>query len=431
MMTDDGEFFRGDVRDTTSPLTFLRLFRHKMMFSGTANTGDAWVKLFRDWIDSDSPAETWYAGLLSQHLADWTAFELEFLTHWQPVRAATKSASDWQREMLAYRLKEEELGQQETMGNREVYSHVRWAAHILDLAGRAGIAASPHLIFLVRDQLPDIVKEFVAETHANWSAFCTTVSDLNVNTLRDRLEAKRGRAAEIALLQEQVERLQAQISTRAIANLSAQISRMSYNPQPPAAPGIPTRVSPAVSNAATPRPSTPQLPNPPQNVPQAGERRNATESPMFAAPTLTPEQRNLLRASIAALPHHPNTDAGIAAYHAQLAHFAATHGNRPYIDERLPVPLRPGTAPLRSGECFRCGIITNHRAGNCRVPLDQQLPRNEIVWRSFCTRFLGIEGNGGPRVQLVTSETEFAPRISWADQLALIDEQGNGSGLPA
>ncbi|TFY75745.1 hypothetical protein EWM64_g8267, partial [Hericium alpestre] len=337
---------------------------------------------------------------------------------WQTGRAVTKTADDWQREMLDYRLREEELGKQEKVGSIDVYSHVRWAAHMLDLAGRANIVATTQLIFLVRDNLPVVLKEFVPETQTDWNTFCAAVTNINVGVLRDQLDIKRGRSQEMELLKAQIAWLEAQMTQRMMANLTAQFGRMSYsNAAPATASQLRAGTTPTTQATPTPEQRTTGFPRPSGGL-----------NPI--PPTvLTVEQRSTLRAAINMLPHHPNTDAGLAAYRTQLTRFEETHGPRPFIDERIPVPLRPGTAPVRSGECYRCGMI-GHRAGDCKPSPEQQLSCNEMVWRTFCTKHLGIEG-GGPRVQLVMGDAQYPPRVSWDEQLSLLSESGNGEGLPA
>ena len=91
-----------------------------------------------------------------------------------------------------------------------------------------------------------------------------------------------------------------------------------------------------------------------------------------------------LRERIAAMPHHPATDAGRAAHKAQQLAWAVQHGANGWVTEMTPYPLHPGTAPINSGECFNCSIV-GHIRSRCTVPLDKRLHRNEQVWRAICT----------------------------------------------
>jgi hypothetical protein len=56
-----------------------------------------------------------------------------------------------------------------------------------------------------------------------------------------------------------------------------------------------------------------------------------------------------------ALPHHPNTPAGLIAYRAQIAVWHTANPNRK-PDEQHPYPLMPGTPPVGSRECWDCGL---------------------------------------------------------------------------
>ncbi|TFY74870.1 hypothetical protein EWM64_g9141, partial [Hericium alpestre] len=142
----------------------------------------------------------------------------------------------------------------------------------------------------------------------------------------------------------------------------------------------------------------------------------------------TPPRREAVRQAMNALPHHPDTDAGRVAYQAQLTRFTETHGFSPYITERTPVPLRPGTDPLCSGECWACGL-QGHRGDGCKAAPQALVPDVERKWRSYCQRMMR---EPAPRVQYVSTDTAYEPRVSWADSMAHSEDlSGNGQGPPA
>lgn len=96
-----------------------------------------------------------------------------------------------------------------------------------------------------------------------------------------------------------------------------------------------------------------------------------------------------------------------------------THGLGTRITESTPYPLRPGTAPVNSGECFTCGH-TGHMGrrdgGGCGG--HRALHPNEQAWRVICTRILK-EPRGTANIQLVAIDDYGT---TWQDI------QGNGEG---
>ncbi|TFY74871.1 hypothetical protein EWM64_g9142, partial [Hericium alpestre] len=203
-------FFRGNDDDENTPGNFLRLYLRYMESLGKSPSPD-WVTGFKNYLYEDSPAEDWYKALLPAALTDWTAFEAAFRARWKLAKKAVKSSAELQQEMLEYRLREELLGTKVTVGGREVWTHVQWAKHMLELAERADIATSTQNIWLIRRELPDIIKDFVPETHADWTAFAQAVTDIDISRLRDKVDAKRRRDGELARMNTEVQRLATQL----------------------------------------------------------------------------------------------------------------------------------------------------------------------------------------------------------------------------
>ncbi|TFY74695.1 hypothetical protein EWM64_g9317 [Hericium alpestre] len=194
--------------------------------------------------------------------------------------------------MLDYQLREEILGTKVTVGRREVWTHVQWAKHMLELAEKASIATSMQNIWLIRHELPDIMKDFVPEMHADWTAFMQTVTDIDITQLRDKVDAKWHCDGELACMNADVQRLTA--------------------------------------------------------------------------------QRDTVCQAINALQHHPDMDAGHAAYQVQLTRFTETHRFSPYITEHTLVSLHPGTEPLCLDECWSCSW-QGHCGDACIAPLQDKV----------------------------------------------------------
>ncbi|TFY75649.1 hypothetical protein EWM64_g8363 [Hericium alpestre] len=365
-------FFKGTGQEDETPRNFMRLFRRHMA-SRNQPQGVAWITEFELYLYEDSPPEDWYYGLISATLGDWVTFEAAFHAWFQLAKKAVKTSPELQQEMLDYRLSEDVLGTKELVGGRDVWMHVRWAAHMLSLAEQAGIAATDQNIWLIRREMPGLLKEFVGETHADWTAFAQAITDIDTSRLRDKVEAKQHRNVERARVQNELQHLTAQFQRLSTTALSA-------SPQP----ARPQR------RAAT-QPVEARLPT----VPQA-------EAP------LTDEPRELLRNAIRTMPQHPATDAGRVAYQAQLRAFQSTHGECPYIDECTPVPLKPGTAPVGSGECWSCGEKGHPRFACASM---ERVTRNEYLWRSFCNRALGGRTESPAPVQYVGADEDYERRV--------------------
>ena len=80
-----------------------------------------------------------------------------------------------------------------------------------------------------------------------------------------------------------------------------------------------------------------------------------------------------------ALPLQPNNVEGLATYNKQITTWQATHclgGKGP--TETRPYLLTPGTVPVASGECWKCGNRAHHLAACPALPV----PALKSKWRS-------------------------------------------------
>ncbi|KIN97134.1 hypothetical protein M404DRAFT_41779, partial [Pisolithus tinctorius Marx 270] len=60
----------------------------------------------------------------------------------------------------------------------------------------------------------------------------------------------------------------------------------------------------------------------------------------------------------------PNNKEGQRKYMAQLTVWITKHRDSAWVTEYTPYPLKPRTAMVCSGECFRCGMH-RHRSRDC------------------------------------------------------------------
>ena len=120
-------------------------------------------------------------------------------------------------------------------------------------------------------------------------------------------------------------------------------------------------------------------------------------------------------------PQHPDTQAGHQAHQAQQADWMRTYGYGTKVTEKTPYPLRPGTAPVNSGECFTCcqpGHVGACSGVDCEALGFRTLQANEQLWRVICSRVLKE-----PRV---TTNVQFLTIDNYGTTLQEI--QGNGEG---
>lgn len=119
-------------------------------------------------------------------------------------------------------------------------------------------------------------------------------------------------------------------------------------------------------------------------------------------PPPTQADRAALQVQLTKYPQHPDTEAGRKAHQAQQVDWMKTYGPGTRITESTPYPLRPGTAPVNTGECFTCSI-TGHLGRQDGTTCDgrRALHPNEQTWRSICSRILK-EPRGTVNIHLVT-----------------------------
>jgi hypothetical protein len=153
--------------------------------------------------------------------------------------------------------------------------------------------------------------------------------------------------------------------------------------------------------------------------PQTASNRQGTRQPGV----ITEEEKAQLSANTLKYPHHPSMAEGRTAYFEQLHTWKVAYSENATINMHTPFPLRPGTAPVCSGECYTCRM-QGHRGADCTAMGTAKIPPQEGRWRALCGRCLGRSRREQPTpVNHVAQMGEFA----WAGYGG--EEQGNGEGL--
>src|ERR1700733_9285366 len=390
--------FDGEPDGKIQGPTFLLRFLRVMHETQVTTDGDK-IQRFGLYLTPDSPAEEWYVDTGSL-IKIWVNFETEFKNRFPGVQKAKKTAAELEREMLGLVLKTDDLDKTESYGGVEVETYKVHAKKLFEIAKRAKIDSGTANIVHVRDKLPEILKDKVGESHANWKAFCTAIETIDRTYIRDEVRKHREHTAQIDSLSTQITRVECTLarSNNPISDLTTQLSRTT------------------ISNTHV----APPIPLPCQFTQQSNPIRQT--GPRLSSVT-TEDEKTIVRANITKYPQHPNTAEGRRSYFEQLRTWKTVHGENAQITVHTPFPLRPGTASVCSGECYTCGM-QGHRGADCVVEGTVRVPPQESRWRALCGKCLGrSRRDQATAVNHVAKAGEF----TWA---GYADEQGNGEGPP-
>jgi len=415
------EVFYGDGREGENPQNFLRAFRREMR-ALTTTDNKAIAKAFVDYLGAGSTADKWYEDLPQPTQESWKDIETEFAKRWPRIKQATRSEQELERELLTTVLGEKELGEKVNSGGIEVWSHVAWADKIAVLVNEANLSTKTTHIWQVRDKLPEAIKDIVKSSHADWTDFLQVVRDVDLQHIRDAVEKSKKREKERNALESRLRLLEAAQSSPT-AGIRTQLSHTSIvSPQPPL---------PAPRFTTTSRTPDNTFAN------QTGGQGNLafiTRPNLQTRAPMSTTQVDALRARLNILPHHPDNDAGRAAYRKQLADWDTKHGSQTRVTEETPYPLRPGTAPICTAECWNCGT-NGHRRDACPTPIgnEARIGPKEAAWRRICTMTLGLINRANATPIHLVVVNQYPPRTPWAEELGSerTVDQGNGEGSPA
>ena len=383
MPTEQVNPFHGDKEDE-NPEDFLRSFFRRM---GTAND-EVKKQQFPYFLQADSTADEWFDDLQVAEKKDWNAIEGAFNKRWPRKKAVKKTTEEYEEEITGLRLKMDELGKKEKSGGREVYSHISWADKMATIVKGAKIETTTTYIGHVRKELPKLLREKVGAGHADWTTFLQAIRDVDVDFIRDGVDIWKKEQNEQEALRKRVQQLE-KLTASPTAPLRQQMTTFSIGNAAPNPTQQPRQVSAAPENPFT-------------GV--TGGRGNLFQASKSGAPPRPPAtqaDRAALLICIQKHPHHPDTDAGRQAHRAQQADWVKTHGIGTLVTESTPYPLRPGTLPVGSNECFTCGF-TGHmgQRDGSTCGSNKALHPHEQTWRAICSRILRQTRNAA-NIQLV------------------------------
>lgn len=319
-------------------------------------------KQFVYFLHSESVADDWFNALDAATQADWDLIEAAFHVWWPKLAVVKKASTEYEEDLLGLRLKDKELGKKETIAGRETYLHIVWADKMQKLAKGAGVEAGTIYIGQVRKMLLTVIKDKVANKHTDWAAFLKVVCDIDVEYIKDEARELQKRRDTQCTVKARLRQLEA-LPTSPTAGIRHQMTQISISMGPGGGGG-----------SGSDNPFEGGMGGQGNLFAQAGRSYTAP-----ARQPATPADQATLRAHITSMPHHPDTQAGKLTHQGQQQAWARDHGAGTRVTELTPYPLCLGTAPINSGECYKCGC-TGHIGGHCPVPQLQQLHPNESRW---------------------------------------------------
>lgn len=379
--------FTGKPEDQ-DPQDFMnRLERIILMKTGLSEPEK--VRFFELSLKAKSPAAAWFATLTKANKATFTTARDAFELRW-PVKAITEKTTAEKQALLDETiLKISDLGRRvaASVGAEEELSHVVWADKVERLAGDIP-DTNNLLVASTRKKLPKPLLKLVGLKPMTWKELADAVRIISLEELMEKVEEERDLARYTA------------------------------------APNTPSK---ALGTAFQNINITPQTQNPPHN---RFQQTVATPGPRPVFSTERPAHERLADVLSKALPIHPRNAEGIALYGAQIAFWQSNYGmSGKGPNETRPYPLTPGTVPVASGECWKCGQRTHH-PGPCIAPA---VPPLETKWRSIAqTIRKRAEAAAVPAVSvnLVTENSDEIHTYD-ADELAYLLQlanQGKGEG---
>ena len=315
-----------------------KIERTILMKSGLAEADK--VRFLELSIKTKSPAEAWLSSLTATDKATFKAMRAAFELRWPAKPISDKTTAEKQALLDETILKPSDMGKRVAacLGAEEELSHVVWADKVERLAN--DIPDTNNLLDTsTRKKLPKPLLKLVGLKPMTWKQFADAVREISLEELMEKIEEER-----------EATRYAPAIPNTPSKALGAAFQSVSLTQQPSPTSQFLTQPTPSVLRA-----------------PSAGYSDR-------------PAHERLADVLSKALPLHPANQDGIAKYADQIAVWQATygqHGKGP--TESRPYPLTPGTVPVASGECWKCGHRSHH-PGPCSFP---PIPALESKWRSI------------------------------------------------
>ena len=331
-MTDTTPIFFTGKPEDQDPQDFMnRIERTILMKSGLSEADK--VRFLELSIKTKTPADTWLSTLTTNDKASFKAMRAAFEIRWPAKPVMVKTTAEKQALLDETVLKPSDLGKRvaASLGAEEELSHVVWADKVERLASDIP-DTNNLLVSSTRKKLPKPLLKLVGLKPMTWKQFADAVREISLEELMEKVDEERDTAR--------------------------------YTP---IAPGTPSKALGAAFRSISL--AQPNLTN--QFQPQRAP---------FGTYSERPAHERLADVLSKALPLQPNNPEGLVNYSNQIAAWQAEYGQSGKgPTETRPYPLTPGTVPVASGECWKCGNRAHHPAA-CPAP---PVPALETKWRSI------------------------------------------------
>ena len=441
----DIEPFKGNNTRKENPQAWLRClegtkFKHD-------SDDKSRIYTFSKHLDYGSKADTWFTTELTPaDKATWADLVTAFNKKWPPLVKVLPTKAEKQAELLELRLQDNEIGQK--IGEDEddlVWSHVDWAQRANALADEIG-DTNGLLISIVRGNLPLAIRALLPNDISTWDKFCKGVCDISIDRLSDEVDRHTALTT----------------TTTAIANLSITSTPMAQRHISTSTPNTNQRTTPyrtpyhrfqpapeqqtpspapRITAAKAPTPSTPAravgnqppfTPSPFATRSSVGNTLVGTQAHATPFTTIKGGFMSLAQQSIEKNIPYPNTEEGHRKYNAALLSWRQRYGQDTDANwDTNHLPLYPGTSPLGSSECYRCGVA-GHNRSQCDQFDNPEIPTQEGNFRAKINGIIRSRRYQDTLPVFIIDAEEVAIDNSVFDTSALdfgeLEDQGNESG---
>ncbi|KAJ7493547.1 hypothetical protein FB451DRAFT_1387713 [Mycena latifolia] len=346
----------------------------RLGFTGHGATDTEELEEVGDRFRHGSPADTWFK---SKTFTTWKDFVKAFEERFAGMVPVAKPRDQLLAELAGMRIAIGELAVDHVLVDGvQIAPMVEFRAQLKEAVLDAGAGQEKEGVWAFHASLSAAVKLSIGSAPANWDGVLTVLGNVPQNVIDQEVEEYRRKSAFDAALKE----------------LNSMMHRVRVMPVVPAAPAA---AATKASNV-----TAPVMENPPNGDQHGGESRGDRRG-----------RACLRQIMIDGNARQPKDDAeGCVRYTTQVADWARRNGHIPADAVSIwstGYPISPGTAFPCSGECWRCGVVTQpvHRA--CPKPL---VPVLEHKYRVTCGTWFGCLHFPNPAVNYVeVTEVEGVP----------------------